>query len=119
VEGFAREMEWQRAYQEINDFEEQLVEHGTVLIKCWIHISPEEQLRRFKQRQQIAYKRHKITVEDWRNREKWPAYETAVNDMVAKTSTEFAPWTLIAGNDKRSARVQIVETICARLTASL
>jgi len=119
VEGFAREEEWKRAYLEINDFEEQLVEHGMVLLKFWIHISKAEQLRRFKERERVSYKRHKITPEDWRNREKWPAYEAAVNDMVAGTSTEFAPWTLVAGNDKKFARIQILKTVCERLEAAL
>ncbi|MCA9712318.1 MAG: polyphosphate:AMP phosphotransferase, partial [Myxococcales bacterium] len=119
VEGFARPAEWQRAYQEINDFEEQLCEHGVVLLKFWVHISPEEQLRRFHEREQIEYKRHKITDEDWRNRDKWPQYEAAVNDMVARTSTAYAPWTLVAGNDKKFARVRVLQTFCERLSAAL
>jgi len=119
VERFAREDEWLRAYQEINDFEEQLVEHGVVLLKYWLHISAEEQLRRFKEREQIEWKQHKITAEDWRNREKWDRYEAAVNDMVARTSTHHAPWSLIAGNDKRVARVEVVKTMCERLEAAL
>jgi polyphosphate:AMP phosphotransferase len=119
VEGFAREAEWMRAYLEINDFEEQLAEHGIVLTKFWIHLSREEQLRRFKDRQETAYKQHKITDEDWRNREKWDAYEAAVNDMVVHTSTRHAPWTLVAGNDKRLARVQVLETACERIEEAL
>jgi len=115
VEKFAREDEWMRAYLEINDFERQLVEHGIVVMKFWVHISPEEQLRRFKDRQKTAYKQHKITDEDWRNREKWDAYELAINDMIVRTSTREAPWTIIAGNDKKIARMQIVETFCRRL----
>jgi AMP-polyphosphate phosphotransferase len=119
VEGFAREEEWKRAFLEINDFEEQLAQHGTVLAKFWIHISKDEQLRRFKQREEVAFKRYKITAEDWRNRERWDAYKAAVNDMVAHTSTEFAPWTLVAGNDKKFARVQILKTFCKHLEAAL
>ncbi len=117
VEGFAREAEWQRAYLEINDFEENLVNHGTLLLKFWLHISPEEQLRRFKEREQIPYKQHKITPEDWRNRDQWRAYELAVNDMVARTSTHFAPWHLIAGEDKRHGRVRIMQIVCEALQA--
>jgi AMP-polyphosphate phosphotransferase len=119
VEGFATEAEWMRAYLEINDFEDQLVEAGVILTKFWIHVSPEEQLRRFEERQQTSYKRHKITDEDWRNRDRWGAYESAVNDMVVRTSTRAAPWTLVAGNDKRYARIQILETVCRRLERAL
>lgn len=119
VEGFAREDEWKRAFLEINDFEEQMAESGIVVSKFWIHIGKDEQLRRFKQREEIAFKRYKITDEDWRNRERWDAYKAAINDMVAHTSTEFAPWTLVAGNDKKFARVQIVKTLCQHLEAAL
>ena len=119
VEGFAREDEWRRAFLEMNDFEEQLAESGIVVSKFWIHISKEEQLRRFREREGIDFKRYKITAEDWRNREQWDAYKAAINDMVAHTSTEFAPWTLVAGNDKRFARVQIVKTLCKHLEAAL
>ncbi len=119
VEGFASEPEWMRAFLEINDFEDQLAEAGTVVAKFWIHISLEEQLRRFQDRQKTIYKRHKITDEDWRNREKWGAYHAAVNDMVTRTSTRHAPWTLVAGNDKKLARVQILQTICEQLERAL
>ncbi|MCX8156331.1 MAG: polyphosphate:AMP phosphotransferase [Verrucomicrobiae bacterium] len=119
VEGFATPEEWSRAYLEINDFEAQLVERGIVLLKFWLHISPEEQLRRFKERQQIEYKRHKITDEDWRNREKWNAYLVAVHDMITRTSTELAPWTIIPGNDKHYARVQVLKTFCKALEKAL
>ena len=115
VEGFAREDEWRRAFLEINDFEEHLTDHGIVVAKFWIHIAKNEQLRRFKERQKIAFKNYKITEEDWRNRKRWDAYQSAVNDMVAHTSTEFAPWTLVAGNDKKFARIQILKTICDNL----
>jgi polyphosphate:AMP phosphotransferase len=115
VEGFARRDEWHRAYAEINRFEEQLAEHGSVVVKFWIHISAEEQLARFKLREVTPHKQHKITDEDWRNREKWGDYELAVHDMVTHTSTRYAPWTLVAGNDKRYARIQILRTFCDRL----
>ncbi len=119
VEGFAGEDAWRRAYAEIDDFEEQLVEHGTVLVKCWAHITREEQLRRFKARQETPYKRYKLTPEDWRNREKWEEYELAVNDMVAYTSTNFAPWTLVEGNDKHFARIKVLRVLCERLEEAL
>ena len=115
VEGFAAPSEWRRAYGEINDFEDQLVQHGVVLSKYWLHITPEEQLRRFKEREQVSYKRWKLTEEDWRNREQWGAYEEAVNDMVERTSTAHTPWTLVEANDKRYARVKVLTTLCERL----
>lgn len=119
VESFARPDEWRRAYHEINDFEQQLAEHGIVLSKFWIHISKQEQLRRFKERETVPFKRHKITPDDWRNRHKWEAYKAAVNDMVAHTSTAFAPWTLVSGDDKKFARIQILKSLCARLEAAI
>lgn len=119
VEGFAAPHEWRRAYQEINDFEEQLCEHGVVLLKFWLHVSAQEQLRRFEERAHEPLKRHKLTDEDWRNREKRPAYEAAVDDMVARTSTSFAPWTLVAGDDKKHARVTVLETFVQRLEQAL
>lgn len=115
VEGFASEKEWMRAYAEINQFEEQLVEHGIVLVKCWLHITPDEQLARFQLRDEITWKRWKLTEEDWRNREKWYLYENAVNDMVARTSTSIAPWTLVEANDKRFARIKVLKTVCDQL----
>ncbi len=119
VEGFATPEEWGRAYHEINGFEEEITAHGIVLGKFWLQISRAEQLRRFKERQRIAYKQHKITDEDWRNRDKWEAYQAAVDEMVARCSTEAARWTLVAGNDKKFARVQILTTIIERLEAVL
>jgi polyphosphate kinase 2 (PPK2 family) len=119
VEGFAQPDEWLRAYHEINDFEDQLVEHGMVLSKFWIHISKDEQLRRFKERESVPFKRHKITAEDWRNRGKWDDYKAAVNDMISHTSTGFAPWTLVAGEDKKFARIQILKALCRRLEERL
>jgi polyphosphate:AMP phosphotransferase len=119
VEGFCKEGDWLRAYSEINDFEEQLVRHGTVVMKFWLHITKEEQLKRFEEREAIGFKRYKITPEDWRNREKWDAYEHAVSDMVDRTSTEIAPWTLVPAVDKYSARIQILRTACERIEAAL
>jgi polyphosphate:AMP phosphotransferase len=119
VEGFARDDEWQRAYTEINRFEEQLATHGSVVLKFWIHISKDEQLARFKLREETPHKQHKITDEDWRNREKWDEYELAVHDMVTHTSTSYAPWVLVAGNDKPFARIQILETFCENLDQAL
>lgn len=119
VEKFAREDEWRRAYMEINDFEEQLQEHGIIINKFWLHITKEEQLRRFKEREVTPWKLHKITEEDWRNREKWDAYELAITDMVVHTSTEYAPWTIIPSNDKKLARVEILKAACKHLEEAL
>ena len=119
VEALTATQSWQRAYREINDFEEQLVDHGIVLVKFWLHISPDEQLARFKEREQIPWKQHKITDADWRNRARWADYELAVNEMVARTSTACAPWTLVAGNDKKFARIRILEEFRDRLKAAL
>jgi polyphosphate:AMP phosphotransferase len=119
VEGFATELEWTRAYAEINQFETQLAAHGIVLVKYWIHITKEEQLKRFRARQTAAYKRWKLTDEDWRNRKQWEAYERAVHDMVERTSTRHAPWTLVEANDKYFARLKILKTVCDRLEAHL
>src|SRR5262245_55325251 len=119
VEGFAQPAEWARAYDEIVDFESQLVEHGMLLLKFWLHIDAQEQLRRFEAREQTGYKRYKITDEDWRNRDKWSAYVQAVDEMVARTSFEQARWHLVPANDKSFARVQVLETVCDGLKALL
>ncbi|MFZ5757037.1 MAG: polyphosphate:AMP phosphotransferase [Pseudomonadota bacterium] len=119
VEGFCSEAAWMRAYAEINDFEEQMDRHGLILSKFWLAITPQEQLKRFREREKTGYKKFKITDEDWRNREKWPQYERAVCDMVDRTSTEIAPWTLVAANDKYSARLQILKTLCERWEQAL
>ena len=111
VEGFATEPEWRRAYREINDFERQVLDAEAFIVKLWFHISPEEQLRRFEARDDTPHKKWKLTDEDWRNREKWQAYEQAVEDMLMKTSTQQAPWTIIEGNDKRWARVKTLQTV--------
>ncbi|MFA5370455.1 MAG: polyphosphate:AMP phosphotransferase [Sideroxydans sp.] len=119
VEKFCSEADWMRAYGEINDFEEQLAESGTVVLKFWLTITKEEQLRRFKEREKTGYKRFKITEEDWRNRKKWDDYEQAVCDMVDRTSTEIAPWTLVEANDKNFARIKILKTLCERIEAAM
>lgn len=118
VEGFCGEADWLRAYTEINDFEHELREAGAIVVKFWLQISDEEQLRRFKEREQISFKRFKITEEDWRNRDKWDVYSEAVGDMVDRTSTEIAPWTLVEANDKRWARVKVLRTINQALEAA-
>jgi polyphosphate kinase 2 (PPK2 family) len=119
VEGFATEAEWRRAYSEIVDFEQQLHEHGILLLKFWAHIDMDEQLRRFEERQSTPHKHYKITDEDLRNREKWHDYELAANEMLDRTWTEFAPWHLIEANDKKFARIKVLKIICDRLGDSL
>jgi polyphosphate:AMP phosphotransferase len=119
LEGFAEPEEWERAYNEIEAFEEQLVGAGIVLAKFWLAVSEDEQLARFKDREATAYKQYKITEEDWRNRKKWAAYEAAACDMIERTSTEIAPWTLVEANDKKWARIKVLKTICDRLEAAL
>lgn len=111
VEGFASEMEWRRAYREINEFEAQLASSNYIILKYWLHISPEEQLRRFEARKVDVYKSYKLTDEDWRNREKWDLYDVAVNQTIARTSTGQAPWTIVPGNDKYYARLHILDTL--------
>ncbi len=118
VEGFCSAADWMRAYDEINDFEEQLTDAGVVLVKFWLAIDQDTQLQRFKQREAIPFKRFKITEDDWRNREKWPLYRDAVGDMVDRTSSAVAPWTLVEANDKRFARVKVLRTINAALEAA-
>jgi len=119
IEGLAQPYEWAQAYSEINEFETQLTEFGTVVIKFWLHISREEQLRRFKARENTPHKRWKITDEDWRNREKWDQYWEAVSDMIDRTSTAHAPWTIIEANNKRYARIKALRVVVERLTQAL
>jgi polyphosphate kinase 2 (PPK2 family) len=119
VEGFATEEAWKRSFKEINSFERQLRDFGMVLVKFWLHVSEEEQLRRFEERKRIGYKAWKLTEEDWRNRAKWSAYEEAVEEMLVKTSTTGAPWTLIEGNDKYWARVKVLSKLVKILSAAL
>ncbi len=119
VEGFCSEADWLRAYAEINDFEHQLAEAGVVVVKFWLQISADEQLRRFKEREATDFKRFKITDEDWRNRERWDDYVSAACDMVDRTSTGLAPWTLVEANDKNFARAKVLKTICQHLETAL
>ncbi len=119
VEKYCSDSDWMRAYDEINQFEEQLVQAGVVICKFWLQISKEEQLKRFNARKRTAFKRFKITQDDWRNRKKWHAYEQAVADMVDRTSSELAPWTLVEAEDKHFARVKILRTIARQLERAL
>jgi polyphosphate:AMP phosphotransferase len=119
VEGFCRSDEWQRAYAEINEMEKQFCDSGTALVKFWLHISADEQLRRFNERQSIKEKQWKITDEDWRNREKWDDYKIAVDDMIRKTSTNNAPWTIVEANSKHFARLKVLTTVIAAIEARL
>ena len=119
VENFCSPAEWMRAYSEINDFEQQLTDHNIVLVKFWLAISKEEQYKRFKAREQISFKRFKITEEDWRNRKKWNDYEIAVSEMVDRTSTATAPWTLVEANNKFYARIKVLKTLVAAIEGGL
>ena len=119
VEGLASREEYMRAYSEINAFEDQLVDHGILLVKFWLHVSKDEQLRRFEERQRTPHKAWKLTDEDWRNRERWEQYELAVNEMVARTSTRRAPWALVEANDKLFARIKVIRTLADRLERAL
>lgn len=119
IEGFATPAEWGRAYDEINDFEQALVQHGTVVVKYWLHLTREEQAARFAARAETPHKKHKLTEEDERNRAQWDAYEAAVHDMVRRTDTPHAPWVLVAANDKRYARIRVIERFCTALTRAL
>jgi len=119
LEGFCTEAEWRRAYRELNEFERELAEHGVIVIKFWLHISKEEQLKRFRDREATTYKRHKMGHEDWRNRRKWSSYEIAVGDMLSLTSTRPAPWHLVAANNKRHARLEIIKTSCRQIETAL
>ena len=111
LEGFCSENDWRRAYNEINEFEKELSDWGAVIVKFWVHIDKDTQLARFNDRQSNPEKQWKITDEDWRNREKWEQYEEAVNEMLIRTSTEYAPWIVVEGNDKYYARLKVLETV--------
>ncbi len=115
IEGFCSEEDWRRAYQEINEMEAHMANFGAVVIKFWLHIDKDEQERRFKERMEDPAKQWKITDEDWRNREKWDEYETAVNEMLVRTSTTYAPWTIVEGNSKYYARIKVLETVVKAL----
>lgn len=116
AEGFASEDQWRRAYNEINDFERQIVDHGILLLKFWLHISEDEQLTRFKEREKSPYKHWKLTDEDWRNREQWDTYELFGQDIVQYTSTKKAPWILVEGNDKLHTRLKVINTVIDHLS---
>jgi len=119
VEGLCITEAWQRAYKEINEFEKVLTDYGTVIIKFWLHIDKDEQLRRFKAREETPEKRWKLTDEDWRNRGKWEEYEMAIADMIEKTSTTYAPWTVVASNDKYYSRIKVLETFVQTISVKL
>jgi polyphosphate:AMP phosphotransferase len=119
VEGFCSEADWMRAYGEINEFEQELARHDVLVVKFWLAIDKEEQHRRFKEREKVDYKRFKITAEDWRNRRKWDEYERAVCDMVDRTSSSYAPWTLVEANNKYHARIKVLKTLCGALEDAL
>ena len=119
VEGFATPAEWQRAYDEINDFESQMIERGYYVAKFWLHISQEEQLARFQAREETPYKKHKITDEDYRNRDKWDDYVTAIDQMVLRTTSIGAQWHVVPANDKYYARVAVLKTIIKGLQGAL
>lgn len=119
VEGFAAAHEWQRGFSEIVDFEEELMRAGIIVLKFWLHIDKDEQLRRFMAREQVSYKQYKITEDDYRNREKWAEYELAVNEMIIRTGTQTAPWILVEGNDKKYARIKVLKNYCEKLESVL
>lgn len=119
VEGFCAPADWKRAYGEIAAFEEELSEAGVIVCKFWLQISPREQLRRFKDRVETPFKQHKITPDDWRNREKWDAYQAAALDMIERTSTPYAPWMLVPAEDKRYARLKVLKAVADRLDDEL
>ena len=119
VEKFASQASWSRAYSEINDFEEQLTHNGGIVVKYWLQISKDEQHRRFKEREATLHKQFKITAEDWRNRKQWAGYQLAAAEMVARTSSSIAPWTLVPSNDKYFGRIQVITTLCDRIEKML
>jgi polyphosphate kinase 2 (PPK2 family) len=119
VEGYASEEAWRRAYGEIVDLEDTLAAEGTIIVKFWLHLSPQEQLRRFESRRDDPYRAWKLTDEDWRNRGKREEYEAAVKEMIDRTDTSVAPWHVIAAEDKRFARVAVVRTVCGAIEAAL
>lgn len=119
IEGFCTNAEWKRAYQEINEMESQLTDFGAVLVKFWLHIDSDEQLRRFEARQVMPHKQWKIGEEDWRNRDKWDQYEISVEDMIRKTSTTYAPWTIVEANSKLYARIKAIKTVIEEIEKKL
>ena len=119
VRGLASRLDWQRAYAEINEFEQQLAEHRIIVAKFWMSVSPAEQLARFQERDRNPLKRFKVDPEDWRNRGQWQAYQAAARDMLALTDTSVAPWAVVPADDKRRARLQVLQALCERVEAAL
>ena len=119
LEGFCSTNDWQRAYNEINEFEKELSQWGAVIIKFWVQIDKDTQLERFTERQNTPEKQWKITDEDWRNRDKWDQYEDAVNEMLQKTSTEYAPWHILESVDKKYARIKALKIVIEELEKAL
>lgn len=119
VEAFSTEEQWNRAYNEINEFEEILADFGTIIVKFWLHIDEKEQLKRFKERENTSHKQWKITSDDWRNREKWGEYSEAVDEMLLKTHTAHAPWTIVEANDKKYARLKTLKTLVKTIEKEL
>jgi polyphosphate kinase 2 (PPK2 family) len=119
IEGFCSETDWKRAYREIREFEAMCADSGMVIVKFWLHIDQDEQLRRFKQREKLSYKQWKITDEDWRNRKKWGTYKQAVDEMIFRTSTKDAPWTVVEANCKYYARIKAMKTVIKAIEKKL
>ena len=119
IEQFAGDDEWRRAFAEINDFEDQLIEHGIVLHKFWMQISKEEQLKRFKEREDTPHKRWKLVEEDWRNRERWDEYALAAHKMIQRTSVKKSPWILVENESKRYGRIKVLKSVCDALEQAL
>lgn len=119
VECLCQEQQWRRAFREINEFEEVLADHGTIIIKFWLHIGRDEQLQRFREREKTPHKQWKITADDWNNREKWDMYETAADEMLQRTSTTYAPWTIIGANDKSYSRIKVLSTVVETMKKEL
>jgi polyphosphate:AMP phosphotransferase len=119
VEKYCAEADWMRAYDEINAFEEQLAQAGAIVVKFWMAVTPEEQLRRFEERKATPHKNYKITEDDWRNRKQWPLYERAIGEMIDRTSTDLAPWHVVASDDKLLSRIEVLRHLCGRIEAAL
>jgi len=119
VHGLAAKPDWQRAYDEINEFERELVEHRVIVTKFWMSVSSDEQLARFRERDRNPLKRFKVDPEDWRNRKEWREYQAAARDMIALTHSSIAPWTVVPADDKRHARLTVLRSLCERIEAVL
>ena len=119
IEQFAGDDEWRRAFAEINDFEDRLIQHGIILRKFWMHISKEEQLKRFKDREETPHKRWKLVEEDWRNRERWDEYALAAHKMIQRTSVKESQWILVENENKRYGRIKVLNSVCDALEDAL